>query len=278
MQPTNNINGQRELLRKRNHPSVKAIRELQQKEARADSGKFFTDGIRFATRAIASGIHIETIVTAPQLLSNLYGKYLLKKAWRSGIPILNVSAEVYHSIVTTDEPQGLGIVARHRIKKLAKIRPNQGLCWLAFTDMRSPGNLGTIMRTADAVGAAGMIFVGDDIDPFDAATIRASMGSIFSLTFARTTPAELERWIIENNINLVGAAPGASLTYRQHRFERPTVLLIGSERKGLTVELSRLCHHIVSLPMTGQLDSLNVSVAAAVVLYEILAQLQPQPP
>lgn len=263
----------RDLLNKRNHPQIKSVRDLQQRKYRMECGKFFTDGVRFATRAIACGVHIETIVAAPRILKSVYGKHLIKKASRSGIPVLNVTAEVYHSLVTIDAPQGLGIVARHRVRRLSNIQPKQGLCWLAFTDIRSPGNLGTIMRTADAVGSAGIIFIGDDLDPFDPATIRASMGSIFSLTFARTNTSEFAKWIQENDLKLVGTAPGAAVKYNEHRYDQPTVLLIGSERKGMPEECARLCTHTVSIPMSGQLDSLNVSVATSVILYEMFNQL-----
>lgn len=123
-----------------------------------------------------------------------------------------------------------------------------------------------------------MILIGDEIDPFDSATIRASMGSVFSLTFARTTPEHFGAWVAESGIQLIGTAPGASVSYKNHRFVRPTVLMIGSERQGMPSEMSNLCREVVSLPMVGQLDSLNVSVAAAIILYEILDQLHPLRP
>jgi len=137
--------------------------------------------------------------------------------------------------------------------------------------MRSSGNLGTILRTAEATGGSGLILLGDTIDPYDPATVRATMGSQFRQQFVRTSIHELRDWHVRRHFSLVGTAPAAATDYQEADFRGPTVLLLGDERKGLSQELQALCDGVVRIPMVGT-DSLNVSIAAGVLLYEVFNQ------
>lgn len=149
------------------------------------------------------------------------------------------------------------------------------LCWLAAHSVRSPGNLGTIMRTAEAVSAAGIIMLGDNVDPFHPATVRASMGSIFSLTLVRTNFKSFASWASDNECFVVGTSPGAQLDFRLVAYPRRTIVFLGDERKGLSDEELAACSAVVSIPMVGDVDSLNVSIATGVMLYELLSQAHP---
>jgi TrmH family RNA methyltransferase len=138
--------------------------------------------------------------------------------------------------------------------------------------VRSPGNLGTILRTSEAVGASGLILIGDSVDPYDPATVRSTMGSLFSQRFVRTNRREFSQWRYRRHYTLVGTAPTAAMDYQAVDYHGPTVLLLGDERKGLSTELQALCDTVVRIPMVGETDSLNLSVAASLMLYEVFNQ------
>lgn len=141
--------------------------------------------------------------------------------------------------------------------------------------LRSPGNLGTILRTAEACGVAGIIFVGPECDPFDPAVVRASMGGIFHLRLIRTSPAELIGWALAQRLQLVGLSPDAERLWTDLPSAGPVALVIGEERGGLSASLRSLTHTTVRLPMRGRADSLNVGVAAGVMMYELIRRARP---
>jgi RNA methyltransferase, TrmH family len=138
--------------------------------------------------------------------------------------------------------------------------------------VRSPGNLGTILRTCEAVGGAGAILIGDGIDPYDPATVRATMGAVFSQRFVRTGFRELVGWKRQTGIRLVGTSPLAVKNYRAGDYRGPLILYMGSERKGMSPEHQALCDEMVRIPMVGRADSLNIAVATGVMLYEVFHQ------
>jgi TrmH family RNA methyltransferase len=145
------------------------------------------------------------------------------------------------------------------------------LCRLVIDDIRSPGNLGTILRTAEATGVAGVIFLNARCDPFDPVAVRSSMGGLFHLQLTRATHAEVRRWADAHDVRLVGLTPDARCLWT----EAPaapggTALVIGEERHGLSAPAREMCHDTVRLPMTGRADSLNVGVATGVMLYELV--------
>ena len=138
--------------------------------------------------------------------------------------------------------------------------------------VRSPGNLGAMLRTSEAVGGAGLMLLGDAVDPYDPATVRASMGSLFSQRIIRTTPMEVARWARRPHCLLVGGSPAATTDYQAIDYRAPTVLLLGGERKGLSAAVQALCDVVVRIPMVGQTDSLNLAIAASLLLYEVFNQ------
>ena len=170
------------------------------------------------------------------------------------------------------DPQGLGAVVRQHWTPLERIRASNAPCWVMLETMRSSGNLGTILRTSEATGGSGLILLGDAIDPYDPATVRATMGAQFGQRFVRTSADELRSWQGRRHFSLVGTAPAATIDYQEVDLRGPTMLLLGDERKGLSRELQSLCDEVVRIPMVGGTDSLNVSVAAGVLLYEVFNQ------
>jgi len=256
----------------RNDPLIKRIRSLQRRDERERTGLYYTEGVRFVANAVRYQAHIESILICPPLVKHTYAHDLARKQAEAGTPLFEVTAEVFHSIALGDEPQGIGALVRQKWLSLERAKLGGKLCWLALESVQSPGNLGSILRTSDAVGGAGLILLGDSADPYDPATVRASMGALFSQRFVRTSTAEFARWKAERQWALVGTSPSAEKDYQEASYDSPTVLLVGSERKGLSLELQALCDVIVRIPMVGRADSLNAAVAAGVMLYELFNQ------
>jgi TrmH family RNA methyltransferase len=186
--------------------------------------------------------------------------------------MIEVTADIFQSLATKEHAQGIGIVARQRWLELAHIRPEAGQCWVALDTVQYPGNLGTILRTCDAVGAAGVILLGNTTDPYDPAGVRASMGAIFSQRLARASFAEFAAWCRRHSLTVVGTSPAAARDYQAVAYQAPLVLLMGSEPRGLSREQQALCDVVVNIPMVGWSDSLNLAVATGLMLYEVFNQ------
>jgi TrmH family RNA methyltransferase len=261
-----------EIIASRNHFQVRRIRALQQRAERERTGRFFAEGLRFVAQAAEHGTAIETLLVAPELFTHRFGRQLLRRLRRAGTSCLKVTPEVFHSVALSEEPQGIGIVARQRWEPLPRPRDGDGLCWVALSSIQSPGNLGTLLRTADAVGAAGLILLGEAIDPYDPATVRASMGAIFAQRFARATTAQLAAWKRRHEALLVGTSPTAETDYQAVAYPESLVLFMGHERQGLSPEEQALCDALVRIPMVGSSDSLNLAVATSIMLYEVFNQ------
>ena len=259
------------LIASRNNPRVKAIRDLRHRKERERSGLFFVDGIHLVAAAVELCAAIESLVVAPDLLSSRFARDLLREQRQRGVDCLEVTAEVFESLASKEAAQGIGAVVRQRWERLERAPP-AGDCWVALEAVHYPGNLGTIMRTGDAVGVAGAILLGPTTDPYDPAAVRASMGAIFSQRLVRAGLDQLAAWARRHGCTVVGTSPAAALDYQSVAYRPPLVLLMGSESRGLSAEGLALCDTVVSIPMVGHNDSLNLSVAASVMLYEIFNQ------
>jgi TrmH family RNA methyltransferase len=266
---------EREVIHDPNAPEIAQVRRLQSRAERDRRGLFLADGIRFVARALETGARIETLLMVPEVRRHPFARKLLREAGERGIPNITVTPEVYRSLSLAESPQGFAAVVRQRWETLRQVRPSGTLCWLCLETIRSPGNLGTILRTSDAVGAAGVILLGDGIDPYDPGAVRATMGAVFSQRIVRATFAELAAWKGRHRCLLVGTCPGVGVDYRAVSYARPAVLFMGSERTGLTPEQQALCDVLVRIPMVGSGDSLNVAIASAVMLYEVFSQRNP---
>ncbi len=254
------------------HPALAWISRLRRRDVRERAGLFYVEGVRFVAQAIEHHFPIKTFVVCRRLLEHPFARRLVREQRRLGVPVLEVTPQVMHGLALVDDPQGIGAVVQQRWESLERMKPGDELCWIALQTVRSPGNLGTILRTAEAVGCAGTILLGDATDPYDPATVRGSMGALFTQRFARATLAEFEHWKQQHQCYLIGTSPGATADYHQIIYPAPTVLLMGEERKGLPPELQRLCDQLVRIPMVGKGDSLNLGIATGVMLYEIFNQ------
>jgi TrmH family RNA methyltransferase len=262
----------RAIISSRGNPVVKAIRALSSRKQRDSSGRFFVDGLHLVAAAAQQQAIIEICVVAPELLTSAFGRELARTLAQSSAQVVEVTADVFQSLAAKEYAQGVGIVARQRWLDLAHIQPELGQCWVALDTVQYPGNLGTILRTCDAVGGAGVILLGNTTDPYDPAGVRASMGAIFSQRLARASFTEFAAWCRRHNVVVVGTSPAAALDYQGVAYQPPLVLLMGSEPRGLAREQQALCDVVVNIPMVGHSDSLNLAVATGLMLYEVFNQ------
>lgn len=258
------------------HPQIKRIRHLCMREERERTGLFYIEGMRFIIQAMQHQAQIETLVVCRDLLVHPFAQKLVRMQEKQGTPLLKVTGNVMESISQVQDSQGIGAVVRQRWQRLEQVRARKKLCWLAIETIRSPGNLGTILRTSDAVGGAGVMLFGNTTDPYDPGVVRATMGAMFTQRFVRTTFKEFTAWKRRGQYQIVGTSPTATQDYHEARYEAPTILLLGEERKGLSSQLQAICDLVVSIPMVGKCDSLNVAMATSVMLYELFNQQREQ--
>jgi TrmH family RNA methyltransferase len=256
------------------HPAIAAVHALRDRAERDRTQRYFLDGLRFVFQAVEARIPLEQVVVSPELLSRHNARALIRDIERAGVPIVTVTPAVYRALSLAESPQGLGAIAHQQWHALPAIKPTRGLCWIALDTVHSAGNLGTILRTSDAVGGAGLILLGDTTDPYDPATVRATMGALLFQQFVRTTPSEFAAWKRRTGALLVGTSPSATKDYRALTYPRPLVLWMGPERQGLSDEQQASCDVVVKIPMVGRSDSLNLAIATSVMLYEIFNQRQ----
>jgi RNA methyltransferase, TrmH family len=268
------VDNRPKIIYSRNNQQIRQIRNLHLREERERSGLYFIEGVRFVAHAVQHNVRLETLVVAPELMTNVFAQRTVRQQRRAGVPVLEVPKEVFHSLSLSDEPQGIAAVVRQRWTPLENVTPSGELCWVALDAVMSPGNLGTVLRTCDAVGAAGVVLLGDSTDPYDPATVRASMGALFSQRFARATVEEFGVWKRRHGCFVVGTSPYAEQEYRALAYRRPTVLFMGCERSGLSAACQAQCDVMVRIPMVGTMDSLNLGIATSVLLYELFHQRQ----
>jgi RNA methyltransferase, TrmH family len=251
---------------------VRRIRKLQERKERAESGLFYLEGLRIVGEAVEAGAEIETLLVAPQLLRSEYGLKLAAGQRNAGGVVLEVSAEVFERVALKEGPQGIAAVVRQQWTELGTIDPQAGRPWVALDAVADPGNLGTILRTNDGAGGEGVILLDQATDPYDPTAGRASMGTLFAQKIARASFAEFAAWKRKRGVWLAGTSDAASSDYHHVDYPERIVVMMGSERQGLSTEALSLCDTVVSIPMMGKSDSLNLAAATAVILYELLNQ------
>jgi len=254
------------------NPRIKEIRSLRRRQEREQAGLFFIEGIRLVTEAVQLGADIEALVVAPELLKSQFGQEVVRTEQERGTSYIEVTADVFRSISVKDGPQGIGAVVRQRWKSLDQVRLSNKDYWVALDAAQDPGNIGTIMRTGDAFGSVGVLLLGNCADPYDPTALRASMGAIFSQRLVKASFADFAHWKQHHNYYVTATSKAAPHDYRKISYLLPMVLLMGSERLGLSREQQAICDLMVSIPMVGRSDSLNLAVATGIVLYEVFYQ------
>ena len=252
------------------NPLVKRIRALSERKHRRREGAFFVEGLQPVWQAVEAGAPIERFVVAPELLTSEPARRLIAEQEARGIPVARVAAALFASLSDREGPTGLGAIVRAQTSRLddLPVRPDAPL--VALHEIGNPGNLGTIIRTADAAGAGGIILLGETTDPFAPAAVKASMGALFAVPIAHVAePDQFFTWAAARGVAVVATSARAPTPHWSARYPRPLALLLGSEGAGLPADLLARGDLHVRIPMAGTARSLNLAVATGVLLYEI---------
>jgi TrmH family RNA methyltransferase len=262
------------------NPKVKALRSLRHRKYRRREGRFLVEGIRVVEEALTCGAQVETLVIAPDLLVSQRARALVKQVEPERRLVL--AGNVFASLSDRDDPQGIAAVVQIQGHSLDELALTDDLFLLVAYQLRDPGNLGSIIRTADAAGATAVIVVEPSVDLYDPQTVRATMGSLFALPVVRLKDeAALTSWIEEVRaaglpLAVVASSAHGDMIHFEADYARPLALLLGSERRGLPEPVRQVADVTVRLPMVGQATSLNVSAATAALVYEVVRQRHSQ--
>jgi TrmH family RNA methyltransferase len=251
---------------------VKLIRSLEMRKARRETGLFVAEGVAVIVTARDEGFVPRVLVTQAWNEQGEVGRELIDWALGAGADVLEVSPAVLMKIAAKENPQSMLGVFEQR---WAEPPTSMGLAaddvWLALEEVRDPGNLGTILRTADAVGARGVILVGACCDPYSHECVRATMGSVFAVPLVRMDRARFVDWAKDWPGDVIGTHLEGTVDFRQVKLSAPALLVMGSEGPGMSAEVRSVCRRLVRIPMAGKLDSLNLAVATALTLYQLRA-------
>lgn len=247
---------------------IKNIRKLRNRKAREASGLAYIEGLKIVGEALEAGMAFQELIWCPELLNSDFGRKLVGTCEQSGVNILEVNNQVFESISLKDGPQGIAAVIKQKqmyIEDLEHSEVNFGLALFAVAD---PGNLGTIIRTCDAVGCQYLFLLDQATDPYDPNSVRASMGALFSVNIIKVRSDKFLDWTRQHAIMVAGSSDKAALDYVEFDYPERMIFLMGSEREGLPEEVVSNCSKLLRIPMMGKSDSLNLSIATGVLLYE----------
>ena len=255
------------------NPTVKFLRSLRDKKHRRQEKRFLAEGLRLLTDARTSGKLPETLVMATGRESHPLLAALETDVLAAGGEVIEMDEAILAKVTGKDNPQAVAGVFAEFDTRLATIDRSSAKIWLVAQALRDPGNLGTMLRTGDAVGAGGLILLDDCADPFSVEAVRASMGAVFTQAVVQARWEEFEGWLREAEGQLVAASLRDAQDYRHAPYAAPCFLMVGNESRGLPEAYEMACDLRVTMPMRGRADSLNAAVAAAVLAYEALAHL-----
>ncbi|GAB4488655.1 MAG: RNA methyltransferase [Anaerolineales bacterium] len=259
-----------DLITSPSNPLIKQARALRQKKARQESGLFLVEGILHVGQAAEAGWDIESLLYCPARLRSDFGRELVERLLAKNIRSAQVSESAFESFAEKENPQGIAALVHQKHLPLDDF-PSFSLT-VALVSPQDPGNIGSILRTIDAVGADGLLLLEGGADPYQPACVRASMGTLFWKPLVQTGFNEFVRWSKKGGFQVVGTSAHAPACLADIKLdERPTILLLGSEQKGLTSEQMAVCDSLLSLPMRGRASSLNLAVAAGIFLYGLKA-------
>jgi TrmH family RNA methyltransferase len=253
------------------NPTVKRLRSLRDKKARREEGLFLAEGLRIITEARDSGRLPEIVMFSAEGAKHPLAAEIIAATEAAGGEAIETTADILSKASGKDNPQMLMAAYRQPDTNLDDIDRSSADMWFVAQALRDPGNLGTILRTGDAVGAGGLILVDDSADPYSVEAVRASMGAIFTQQVVKARWDEFVEWLRSGPGQLVGTSLKATVDYLQVHYEQPCFLLIGNEQQGLPAAYEAACDLLVKIPMAGRADSLNAAMAAAVMAFQVKA-------
>ncbi|RQW44882.1 RNA methyltransferase [Novosphingobium sp. LASN5T] len=256
------------------NPTVKFVRSLRDKKHRKREQRFLAEGLRLLTDAREGGRVPEILLMAQGREPHPLLDVLEQTVAAAGGDVLELPEDLLAKVTGKDNPQAVAGVFAEWDTGLATIDRHAAPIWLVAQAMRDPGNIGTMLRTADAVGAGGLILLDDCADPFSVEAVRASMGAIFTQRLAQARWDDFIGWLRAGEGQLVAASLREAVPYRGAPYVAPCFVMVGNESRGLPEDYEMACDLRVTMPMKGRADSLNAAVAGAVLAYEVLASLE----
>jgi RNA methyltransferase, TrmH family len=257
------------------NPLVKRVRLLADRKHRRREGAFVVQGIQPVWQAVEAGADLEVLIVAPDLLRHPGAVSMVAGQEAAGVRVARLSSEVFGRITDREGPSGLAAIVRMPSLRSpgelgVELGGEPGALFVALHSAGNPGNLGTIIRTASAVGAAGVVLIGPSADPYDPAAVKASMGALFTMPVAAVaSAAEFLGWARAASVRVAATSAQASVSCWDADLSLPLAVLLGSEGAGLPDELIDAADLRVAIPMTGTAESLNLAVAAGILLYEV---------
>jgi RNA methyltransferase, TrmH family len=259
-----------ELITSAANPVVKRVRLLADRRHRRRESAFVVQGIQPVWQAVEAGAEIEVLIVAPDLLRHPGATAMVAAREAAGVRVARLSAGVFGRIADRDGPSGLAAIVRSVPVPLADLGTGPDAVIVALHEAGNPGNLGTIIRTASAAGASGLVLIGPSADAHDPAAVKASMGALFTVPVAPAASASaFLDWAADRGLAVVAATGQADLSYWDADLRPPLALLLGSEGRGLPEDVLAAAGRRIRIPMTGTAESLNLAVAAGVLLYEV---------
>jgi len=251
--------------------TVKRLRSLRDKKSRREEGLFLAEGLRIITEARDSGRLPEIIMFSAEGAKHALAAEIIDATEAAGGEAIETTADILSKASGKENPQMLVAAYRQPTTSLVDVDRASAPLWFVAQALRDPGNIGTILRTGDAVGAGGLILVDDSADPYSVEAVRASMGAIFTQQVAKARWSEFIDWLRSGSGQLVGTSLKATKDYLEVAYKQPCFLLIGNEQQGLPADYEAACDLLVKIPMSGRADSLNAAMAAAVMAFQIKA-------
>ena len=253
----------RSLITSLTNPLIKKARSLRQRKARAETGLFIAEGLHHVGEALEAGWEFDSILYSPDVLTSDFGRDLISRVTPAAQP---VSAQVMESLADKDNPQGILAVVHQKLMRLDDL--DSVRIGAAVVSPQDSGNIGTILRTLDAVGADALFLLDGGVDPYYPTAVRASMGTIFWKPIIQTSFDEFMDWSRRGGYQRIATSAHSKQNYHELKPNTPWILVLGSEQKGLSMEHIKACDVSVSLPMRGRASSLNLAVAAGILLYQ----------
>ena len=252
--------------------TVKRLRSLRDKKHRREEGLFLAEGLRIVAEARDSGMLPEIVAFSPEGARHPLAAEIIAATETAGGEAIETSPDILAKMSGKDNPQMLLGAYRQPASALDRIDRATAPLWIVAQALRDPGNIGTILRTGDAVGAGGLILADDCVDPFSVEAVRASMGALFTVPIATARWTTFVKWLRTGPGELIGTSLNTEADYTAPVGASPTFIVVGNEQSGLPLEYEADCDRLVKMPMLGKADSLNAAVATAVMAYEVLRQ------
>lgn len=256
------------------NPLIKRVRSLRDKKFRKREKKFIAEGLRILTEARDSGYIPELLFVEANRDEHPLARQMIKAVEADGGDIIETNRDILSKLTGKDNAQMVVGIFRDIDISLDQVDRSSADIWMAVQDMRDPGNLGTMMRTCDAVGGGGLFLIDECTDPFSVEAVRASMGAVFTQKIIRCTWDEFILWLRGGDGQLIGTSLNTDNDYQAIKYQTPTFVLTGNEAQGLPKQYEQCCDILVKMPMKGKADSLNAAISSAIMSYEVLNQIR----